>query len=75
VTTRYYPLCSNCVHFNGYDLSCNRKQAYQKLDLIHAQTYVTYKPYKNARTQRLSLLPWKCGKRGRFFQQKDGGSQ
>jgi hypothetical protein len=71
MTTKVYPLCCNCVHFNQNDRNCGRGQKYQKLDLMHGQTYTAYKPYKYAKSQRLSLLPWKCGKRGRFFQPKD----
>jgi len=71
MTTKDYPLCNNCAHFDSYDHRCKRKQKYHELDLIHAQTHVAYRPHKNASIQRFSLLPWKCGKRGRFFQQKD----
>lgn len=56
--------CAHCVDVQYHDRWCGRK-AYIDVDIVMGRESV--KGRLNLYDERDSILPWKCGKQGRFF--------
>jgi hypothetical protein len=50
--------------------SCVRGRRQVGVDPIHGTPEYEYKVNESARHQRESIMPWNCGKKGRYFEPK-----
>ena len=60
-------LCKDCKHYDEYFYNCVRGRRQVGVDPVHGDAVYEYKVLQLARSQRESILPWNCGKKGRHF--------
>jgi len=67
--------CIDCKFFDSYDGRCNRKVVWgTEPDTTYGGErriiVRTDGVYRTGRGERASILPWKCGMKGRHFQER-----
>lgn len=64
-------LCKDCKHYNDVGDLCVRGKHQVGVDLIDGPPVYEYRVLEPAHWQRGSIMPWKCGKRGRYFEPRE----
>jgi hypothetical protein len=62
--------CKDCKHFNDFGLLCVRGRRETGNDPVTGMPEYAYTVLRRVREERESILPWRCGKRGRHFASK-----
>lgn len=65
-------ICLDCAHCKRDPMlppRCERKVKHAGIDPVDGRTLIKTPPL--CTTERESMAPWHCGKRGRYFQQKE----
>jgi len=63
--------CKDCKHFNDFGLLCVRGKRQKGNDPVNGAPVHIYTVLRPVREERESILPWRCGKRGRYFAPKE----
>lgn len=65
-------VCKNCEHFesSAYSSKCVRGKRQVGIDPVHGMPIYKYIVNSDAIDERHSILPWKCGMKGRYFEEK-----
>ena len=59
--------CKDCKHYNDIGMLCVRGRRAAGNDPVTGRPEYTYKVLRPVNEERHSILPWRCGKRGRHF--------
>ena len=61
--------CNNCEHYDDFGSLCVRGKELSGYDPVTGNEQFKYKVLRSAREERRSILPWHCGKNGRYFKE------
>lgn len=65
-------VCKNCEHFESaaYSTRCVRGKTKVGIEPVFGMPIYKYTVNREAIDERYSILPWRCGKHGRYFEEK-----
>ena len=61
--------CNNCKHYDNFWNLCTRGKHHHGYDPVTGEKVFEYKVLRSAREERMSILPWHCGKNARYFKE------
>ena len=64
-------LCKDCKNFcSGFEV-CERGWKKMGVDPVNGEQLYDFSVRENARAERISWLPWHCGKNARYFEPRE----
>jgi hypothetical protein len=65
-----FKVCKDCKNFDDFGFNCVRGERQVGVDIVHGWPVHKYTVLRRAADERGSILPWRCGTKGRHFESK-----